>query len=133
MRRAQDEWTELIAEVEAERAAGTDPADPRLDPLIARWTGLIEQFTGGDPGIRASLQRLYDSRAPSAASRGAVNGDDDGVRAGGDGGARRLAPARRERGEGRVVEPVGGDERRRPRGVRRRAAPGRSSSTVRPS
>ena len=74
MRRAQDAWTELIAEVEAERAAGTDPADPRLDPLIARWTGLIEQFTGGDPGIRASLQRLYDEQGPEEASRGAVNG-----------------------------------------------------------
>ena len=74
LRRAQDAWSELIAEVEAERAAGTDPADPRLDPLIARWTDLIEQFTGGDPGLRASLQRLYDERGPEQASHGAVRG-----------------------------------------------------------
>ena len=61
MQRAQEEWATLIAEVEAERAAGTDPADPRLDPLVERWTGLIRQFTGGDPGIKASLQRMYDT------------------------------------------------------------------------
>src|ERR687896_644240 len=40
MQRAQDEWAALIADVEAERVAGTDPADPRLDPLVARWTAL---------------------------------------------------------------------------------------------
>jgi hypothetical protein len=38
MQRAQDEWAALIADVEAERVAGTDPADPRLDPLVERWT-----------------------------------------------------------------------------------------------
>jgi DNA-binding transcriptional MerR regulator len=73
LRRAEAEWAEVIAAVEAERAAGTDPADARLDPLVERWTGLIEQFTGGDPGIRASLQRMYDEEGPERASRGAVN------------------------------------------------------------
>jgi MerR family transcriptional regulator, thiopeptide resistance regulator len=65
----------LIAAVEVERAAGTDPADPKLDPLVERWTGLIEQFTGGDPGIRASLQKMYDTEGPERASRGAVSAD----------------------------------------------------------
>jgi DNA-binding transcriptional MerR regulator len=72
MRRAQDDWSRLIAEVEAERAAGTDPADPRLAPLLARWNALIEQFTGGDPGIRASLQRLHDSEGAERATHGAM-------------------------------------------------------------
>jgi len=75
MRRAQDEWAALIAEVEAERLAGTDPADPKLDPLVARWTALVEQFTGGDPGIRTSLQRLYDTEGPERASQGAMNAE----------------------------------------------------------
>ncbi len=75
MQRAQDEWAALIADLEAERVAGTDPADPRLDPLLERWSDLIEQFTGGDPGIRASLQRLYDREGPERASQGAVNGE----------------------------------------------------------
>jgi MerR family transcriptional regulator, thiopeptide resistance regulator len=75
MRRAQDEWAALIADVEAERVAGTDPADPRLDPLVARWTALIEQFTGGDPGIRASLQQLYDTEGRERASHGAMHAE----------------------------------------------------------
>jgi DNA-binding transcriptional MerR regulator len=75
MKRAQDDWARLIAEVEAERQAGTDPADPRLAPLVERWNALIEQFTGGDPGIRASLQKLYESEGPERASHGAVSAE----------------------------------------------------------
>jgi DNA-binding transcriptional MerR regulator len=75
LRRAEAEWAELIAALEAERAAGTDPADPRLDPLVERWTKLIEQFTGGDPGIKASLQEMYDTEGPERASRGAISAD----------------------------------------------------------
>jgi MerR family transcriptional regulator, thiopeptide resistance regulator len=73
MAKAQDDWARLIAEVEAERQAGTDPADERLTPLVERWRALIEQFTGGDPGIRASLQKLYETEGSERASRGAVN------------------------------------------------------------
>jgi DNA-binding transcriptional MerR regulator len=73
MHRAQAEWGELIAAVEAERVAGTDPADARLDPLVKLWTGLIEQFTGGDPGITESLQRMCETEGPERASRGAVS------------------------------------------------------------
>ena len=75
MRRAQEDWARLIAEVEAERRAGTDPADPRLTPLVERWSALIEQFTGGDPGIRASLQELYATEGPERASHGAVGAE----------------------------------------------------------
>jgi DNA-binding transcriptional MerR regulator len=75
LKRAQDDWTRLIAEVEAERVAGTDPADPRLTPLVDRWNALINQFTGGDPGIRASLQKLYETEGPERASRGAVSAE----------------------------------------------------------
>ena len=58
LRQAEAEWAELIGAVEAERTAGTDPADPKLDPLVERWTGLIEQFTGGDPGDRRARASL---------------------------------------------------------------------------
>lgn len=70
---AQREWAELIEAVDAERRAGTDPADPRVQALGERWEALIEQFTGGDPGIRRSLQRMYDEQGVEAASRGAVS------------------------------------------------------------
>ena len=129
--RAQEDWARLIAEVEAERAAGTDPADPRLDPLIERWNALVEQFTGGDPGIRASLQRLYETEGPERASRGGGERRDDGVRARGDGGAelgakrsphqpRHAPPARRSASEARSIA------MRPPRHRRRAGRGGRS-------
>jgi DNA-binding transcriptional MerR regulator len=75
MQRAQQDWVDLIAEFEAERAAGTDPADARVQALVARADDLIEQFTGGDPGIRASLQRVYEDKGAEQASRGTMNAE----------------------------------------------------------
>ena len=73
MERAQQEWADLIAEVQAARAAGTPATDPKLKPLVERWTRLIEAFTGGNPEIRASLQKMYETEGPEAASRGMVD------------------------------------------------------------
>jgi MerR family transcriptional regulator, thiopeptide resistance regulator len=75
MEQAQRDWAELIAAMEAEREAGTDPADPRVQELARRWSELIEAFTGGDPGIRASLQRMYEEQGPEQASRGALSAE----------------------------------------------------------
>src|SRR5690606_9233040 len=72
MAKAQQEWAELIAAVRAEHEAGPDPAHPRVQELARRWQALIEQFTGGDPGIRASLQRMYEQEGAERASRGMV-------------------------------------------------------------
>jgi DNA-binding transcriptional MerR regulator len=72
MRKAQDDWAELIAAVEAEREKGTDPADPRVQGLMDRWKALIQAFTGGDPGITASLKRMYEEQGAEQASRGAM-------------------------------------------------------------
>jgi DNA-binding transcriptional MerR regulator len=72
MRRAEQDWAELIAALDAEREAGTDPADPRVQALAARWQALIEQFTGGDPGIRDAVKRMYTEQGSERASRGAV-------------------------------------------------------------
>ena len=68
--RVQQEWTELFAELERHRSAGTDPASPEVQALARRSEELIEMFTGGDAGIRASLKRLYDEEGPERASRG---------------------------------------------------------------
>jgi MerR family transcriptional regulator, thiopeptide resistance regulator len=73
MRKAQDDWAELIAAVEAEREKGTDPADPRVQELAGRWQALLQAFTGGDPGITASLKRMYDEQGAEHASRGAMS------------------------------------------------------------
>lgn len=73
MKRAEQEWADLIAAVRAEKERGTDPADPRMQELAARWTGLIEQFTGGDPEIMKSLGKMYEQEGPEKASRGMVD------------------------------------------------------------
>jgi DNA-binding transcriptional MerR regulator len=75
MQRAQQDWADLIAEVAAARAAGTDPAAPEVQALAARWRALLEQFTGGDPGIAASLKRMYATEGVEKASRGVMSPD----------------------------------------------------------
>ncbi len=61
--RGQQEWAELIRDVEAALAAGEDPAGPQGQALAERQRRLIEQFTGGDPGILKGLKNLYADQA----------------------------------------------------------------------
>jgi MerR family transcriptional regulator, thiopeptide resistance regulator len=68
MREVEQEWPALMAEVRAEMERGTDPADPRMQALARRWKGLIEEFTGGDPGTAQSLKNLYQGE-PSVRER----------------------------------------------------------------
>ncbi|SBT51064.1 MerR family transcriptional regulator [Micromonospora auratinigra] len=58
VRGVQEEWPTLIASVQAELDAGTDPAEPRVRALAKRWMELLEAFHGGDPGLRDSLYRM---------------------------------------------------------------------------
>jgi MerR family transcriptional regulator, thiopeptide resistance regulator len=64
------EWAEIFATLKLEMENGTDPADPRLRPIGDRSRELIEMFTGGDPGIQASLKTMYETEGPEKASRG---------------------------------------------------------------
>jgi hypothetical protein len=73
--RAESEWAELIEAVKSERAAGTPPTDARMLELARRWRMLIEQFTGGHPGIRLSLATTYREQGPWRASRGMVDSE----------------------------------------------------------
>lgn len=63
LEKGQRDWAELIREVEEAVAAGVDPSSERARALAARWQDLIEQFTGGDPGIAQGLRRLYADQA----------------------------------------------------------------------
>src|SRR3954468_9954539 len=56
---AEAEWPRLMAEVRREMEAGTDPADPRVQALAAHWMELVEAFTGGNPGIAASVGQMW--------------------------------------------------------------------------
>ncbi|HLY20207.1 MAG TPA: MerR family transcriptional regulator [Bryobacteraceae bacterium] len=59
--RVSRQWLELIRDVEA--AVAEDPAGEKGQALAGRWIGLIEEFTGGDPGIANSVQKLYADSA----------------------------------------------------------------------
>jgi DNA-binding transcriptional MerR regulator len=63
LEKGQRDWAELLAEVEQAVARGEDPASEHAQSLAARWQALVDQFTGGDPGIEASLRRLYADQA----------------------------------------------------------------------
>jgi DNA-binding transcriptional MerR regulator len=73
IRQAERDWGDLIGAVRAQQAAGTSPTDPAVLDLARQWRGLIEQFTGGDEGIRRSLATMYREEGPTASSRGTVD------------------------------------------------------------
>jgi MerR family transcriptional regulator, thiopeptide resistance regulator len=73
LRRAERDWADLIDAVKAEQCAGTAPTDPRMLQLAREWRGLVEQFTGGDEGIRRSLETMYLEQGADTASRGTVD------------------------------------------------------------
>lgn len=58
--RATKAWKDLFRDVEA--ALGEDPRSPKAQALAARWRKLVEEFTGGDPGIRAGLKKAWSDR-----------------------------------------------------------------------
>ncbi len=70
IREVEAEWAEIFAALRVELDAGTDPADPKLQPIGERARELLAMFTGGDPGIQASLKKMYETEGPEKASRG---------------------------------------------------------------
>jgi DNA-binding transcriptional MerR regulator len=65
IRQVQAEWPALIAEVRAAMERGDDPAGGHVQGLMRRWTALVEEFTGGDPGIEASVRKLWQNEGPA--------------------------------------------------------------------
>lgn len=59
----QAAWPKLIERVQAAVDAGVDPASPQAQQLAAEWMGLLQQFHGGDEGLRDSLYRMYAENA----------------------------------------------------------------------
>lgn len=63
LERGQRDWAALLKEVEAAVAEDVDPQSEKAQELAARWSNLIEAFTGGNPAIRESLTKLYADQA----------------------------------------------------------------------
>ena len=55
----QREWEQLFAAFGRAMEDGIDPAAPEVGILCGRYDALIGEFTGGDPGIMASLTEMY--------------------------------------------------------------------------
>lgn len=62
----QREWGELFAELAQAQARGDAPDSPSMRALAERSLALVEEFTGGDPGVRDSLSRMYADKAGAA-------------------------------------------------------------------
>jgi MerR family transcriptional regulator, thiopeptide resistance regulator len=73
IQQVETEWQDLIEQARTEMEKGTDPSSESVQVLAQRWRSLIEEFTGGDPGIRQSLSTLYQQEGAEAASRGAMD------------------------------------------------------------
>jgi DNA-binding transcriptional MerR regulator len=59
MQGAQRDWQELFAAYGKAMAQGLDPASEEVQSLARKSAALIEEFTGGDEGIRESLSAMY--------------------------------------------------------------------------
>jgi DNA-binding transcriptional MerR regulator len=59
IRQVEDEWKELFARLEEARERGDAPDSPVVQELATQGRALIAEFTGGDPGIAASLGKMY--------------------------------------------------------------------------
>jgi MerR family transcriptional regulator, thiopeptide resistance regulator len=64
MQQVQVEWQELFAAYQRAMDAGLDPASDEVKALARKSAALIGEFTGGDPGIAASLGKMYRSEGP---------------------------------------------------------------------
>jgi len=60
---SQRDWAELAQDVEAAIARGEEPSGEAGRLIAQRRQNLIGQFTGGDPGVAANLQKLYTDEA----------------------------------------------------------------------
>jgi hypothetical protein len=70
VRQVEAEWPTLIARVRAEMDKCTDPASAPVQALARRWTELVREFTGGNPGIEQSLRTMYQQEPTVAAQNG---------------------------------------------------------------
>lgn len=60
---AEQGWADLVRDVEAAIARRDSPESDTGRTLAERKQKLIDLFTGGDPGITANLQKLYEDKA----------------------------------------------------------------------
>jgi len=69
LKKAEARWRDLIARVRIQMEAGATPTDAAVTSMAQEWQGLIDEFTGSDPGIQQSLGDLYREDHAAVAER----------------------------------------------------------------
>lgn len=64
MESAASEWGDLFAAFASALERGKPPDHPDVIALARRAAALVEEFTGADPTIRASLAKMYETEGP---------------------------------------------------------------------
>jgi DNA-binding transcriptional MerR regulator len=57
--RVQQEWKDLVNDVEAAQTRNEDPAGTLARSLAERWANLVKGFTGGNSEVQKGLNKLY--------------------------------------------------------------------------
>ncbi|MGE3801589.1 MAG: MerR family transcriptional regulator [Candidatus Kapaibacterium sp.] len=73
IQQVQKEWEELIAAARSEMEKGSDPMSQPVLEIARKWNALVDEFTGGNPGVTASLKQMYNEEGPEKASRGMMD------------------------------------------------------------
>jgi DNA-binding transcriptional MerR regulator len=63
IREVEAEWPRLMDDVRAAIQRGDAPESETGQDLAKRWNGLIEEFTGGNEGVRNSLNTMYKNES----------------------------------------------------------------------
>jgi len=66
-RRASQQWSEAIADLQRLSASGENPGGSAAQALAQRWSDLVGQFTHGDPSISKGLGKWYSGLRETAA------------------------------------------------------------------
>jgi MerR family transcriptional regulator, thiopeptide resistance regulator len=59
LKKSQEQWARLIADMTAEMNNGSDPKSERVQALTREWMELVRAFTGGNPSIHKKLEGAY--------------------------------------------------------------------------
>lgn len=66
IRQIEAEWPHLMDDVRGAIERGVEPSSEEGRELARRWNGLVEEFTGGNAGVRQSLGNLYENESQVA-------------------------------------------------------------------
>ena len=73
MAQAQQDWKELFDDYRAAMERGDDPESEAVLALARRSQALVAEFTGGDPGVHASLSKMYADNPEARSSLWGTN------------------------------------------------------------